>query len=349
MRRHRVDMSLAHRFVDKLKSAERRKGKGRKLGIKGPERAKPDPKEEDADEEDLPDTQPRDVDEEELEIFNRFRTTDIEDTFAEEAESGEIAAANNVDCGSINSDYFNISFDTDEDDTELEQESVIMEFTPFEDEPVIPADGFRRTVANMFRKMVSRQSLELLKKEQPEVIGDNYLPVSLKIPVIEDIDDYKKLDLLLFQDEKNIDDSKIKFNEFAEVLFYNGNYESKKSSKPTQPNRAYVPLHPEAPKKSGRGTFGRSFSLSKNSVRHPFSKTSKANSILKNKTNDNFEYETLQLRETDKVNFENFMMDFEHYEAMKMDQEPYLNNLRLNQLKNYYELEYYSNSVENTQ
>ncbi|CCE78010.1 Piso0_000622 [Millerozyma farinosa CBS 7064] len=346
MRRHRVDMSLAHRLVDKLKSAEKRKGKGWKSGIRSPASAKPDTKEEDADEEDLSDTQPKEVDEEELEIFNRFKTTDIENAFGEEAESGGIVAMNNVDCGSINSDYFNISFDTDDEDAESQQESVLMEFTPFEDEPVIPADGFRRTVAKMFRKMVSRQSLELLKKEQPEVIGDNYLPVSLKIPVIEDIDDYKKLDLSLFQDEKKIDDSKIKFNDFAEVMFYNGNYESTKSNKPVQPNRSYVHHQPETPKESGRSTIGRSFSLSKSSVRHPFSKTSKANSILKNKTNDNFEYETLQLREKDKVNFENFMMDFEHYEAMKMDQEPYLNNLRLNQLKNYYESEYYNKPVE---
>lgn len=339
-------MSLAHRLVDKLKSAERRKGKGWKLGINSPERAKPDPNEEDADETNLATSQSRGVDEEELEVFNRFKTVDLEDTIGEGSESGGIVTRNNVDCGSIDSDYFNISFDTDEEDIELEQEPIVMEFTPFEDEPVIPAEGFRKTVAKMFRKMVSRQSLELLKKEQSEIIGDNYLPVSLKIPVIEDIDDYKKLDLLLFQDEKNLDDSKIKFNEFAEVLFYNGNYETTNPNKQTQPSMQYVPLYPQTPKKLGRGTLGRSFSLSKNSVRYSFSKTSKANSILKNKTNDNFEYETLQLRETDKVNFENFMMDFEHYEAMKMDQEPYLNNLRLNQLKNYYELEYYDKPVE---
>ena len=155
-----------------------------------------------------------------------------------------------------------------------------------------------------------------------EYEGENYSPVSMKIPVIEDTEQYNRLDTLLF-DLLDAEDPRIKFNQYVDVLIYNGNYNTPGGNSGDT---------------TGSGRLWRNLSLRKNSFRNSYSpsKSSRVRPILKSKTNENYEYEAFQIREFDKINFENFMHNFEKYETSKLNQEPYLNDARISQLKNYY-------------
>jgi len=62
-----------------------------------------------------------------------------------------------------------------------------------------------------------------------------------------------------------------------------------------------------------------------------------AHSILKNKRNSNFETENLNTSKLDSVNYEHFMKMFEQGETQKLHNEQNISNLRLQQLKTYYQ------------
>lgn len=59
-------------------------------------------------------------------------------------------------------------------------------------------------------------------------------------------------------------------------------------------------------------------------------------SILKNKVNENLDWELSGSKNLDSVEFEDFYSNFKNNELLKLNQEPLLNNLRLIQLENYY-------------
>lgn len=59
-------------------------------------------------------------------------------------------------------------------------------------------------------------------------------------------------------------------------------------------------------------------------------------SILKNKFNENLDWELSGSKNLDSVEFEDFYSNFKNNELLKLNQEPLLNNLRLIQLENYY-------------
>lgn len=260
------------------------------------------------------------VSDDELEIFKKYRNNEIRRDRYKNIDGANVCGTNRSKANEIFGELLELDFDTI---SELDEdyESVIMEFTPFEEMPS-RTNSFRQSVKNKLKRFLSNSPTEMLTRLEYE--GENYSPVSMKIPVIEDTDQYNRLDTLLFE-HPSVEDPRIKFNQYVDVLIYNGNYNNNLDAGNSSDT-------------IGSGRLWRDLSLRKNSIRHPFttSKSQTVRPILKSKTNENYEYEAMQLKEFDKINFEKFMCNFENYETSKMKQEPHLNGARLNQLKNYY-------------
>lgn len=257
--------------------------------------------------------------EEKLEVFNKYRNNDIVSDRYKNIDGANVCGMNRSSLKEVFGELLDMDFDISSELFE-DSESVMMELTPFEEIPS-NTNSFRQSIKTKLKKLVSNSPTELLINKL-EYEGENYSPVSMKIPVIEDIEQYNRLDTLLF-DLLCIEDPRIKFNEYVDVLIYNGNYN-------TQGCNSNDTI--------GSGRLWRNLSLRKNTLRHSCitSKSQGVRPILKRKTNENYEYEALQIKEFDKINLEKFMHNFENYETSKLNQEPYLNDARLNQLKNYY-------------
>ena len=253
-----------------------------------------------------------------LEVFNRYRNNDIVGERYRNIDGIHGCAVNRSKVKEVFGELLDVDFDTSSELDE-DSESVMMELTPFEEIPP-RANSFRQSIKTKLRKLLSNSPTEMLNKLEYE--GENYSPVSMKIPVIEDTEQYNRLDTLLF-DLLDAEDPRIKFNQYVDVLIYNGNYNTPGGNSGDT---------------IGSGRLWRNLSLRKNSFRNSYapSKSPRVRPILKSKTNENYEYEAFQIREFDKINFENFMHNFEKYETSKLNQEPYLNDARINQLKNYY-------------
>lgn len=253
-----------------------------------------------------------------LEVFNRYRNNDILGERYRNIDGTHGCAVNRSKVKEVFGELLDVDFDTSSELDE-DSESVMMELTPFEEIPS-RTNSFRQAIKTKLRKLLSNSPTEMLNKLEYE--GENYSPVSMKIPVIEDTEQCNRLDTLLF-DIVDVEDPRIKFNQYVDVLIYNGNYNTPGGNSGDT---------------IGSGKLWRNLSLRKNSFRNSYaaSKSPRVRPILKSKTNENYEYEAFQIREFDKINFENFMHNFENYETSKLNQEPYLNDARLNQLKNYY-------------
>lgn len=253
-----------------------------------------------------------------LEVFNRYRNNDIVGERYRNIDGNSVCAMNRSKVKEVFGELLDMDFDTSSELNE-DDESVMMELTPFEEMPS-RTNSFRQSIKNKLRKLLSNSPTEMLNKFEYE--GENYSPVSMKIPVIEDAEQFNRLDTLLF-DLQDVEDPRIKFNQFVDVLVYNGNYNTPGGNSSDT---------------IGSGRLWRNLSLRKSFFRNNYtaSKSQRVRPILKSKTNENYEYEAFQIREFDKINFENFMNNFENYETCKLSQEPYLIDARLNQLKNYY-------------
>lgn len=271
-----------------------------------------------ASEEETTSNSSADIDTDELEVFNKYKVHGLgQEMFDLYKDAGTVPSDCNED-GGFFGEFLDINFDSASEMSS--DELVTMELTPFEE--IVSLSTLKQTIKNKFRRLLSASPAEF--PTVPDDYGENYSPVSIKMPVIEDTEQYNRLDLLIFHNEEA--DSKIKFNQFVDVLVYNGNYNTKVDS-------------------GGSGdsvygnTFRRRFTLSRNSFRNTFGtlRSPKISSILKNPNNNNYEYEVSQLKEIDKVNFESFITSFENYESCKLNQGPYLSDARLNQLRNYYE------------
>mmetsp|Transcript_8247 Transcript_8247/g.10307 ORF Transcript_8247/g.10307 Transcript_8247/m.10307 type:complete len:316 (+) Transcript_8247:77-1024(+) len=253
-----------------------------------------------------------------LDVFNRYRNNDIVGERYGNIDRNSECAMNRSKVKEVFGELLDMDFDTSSELNE-DDESVMMELTPFEEIPS-RSNSFRQSIKNKLRKLLSNPPSEMLNKLEYE--GENYSPISMKMPVIEDTEQYNRLDTLLF-DLQNVEDPRIKFNQYVDVLVYNGNYNTPGGNLSDT---------------IGSGRLWRNLSLRKSSFRNNYtaSKSQIVRPILKSKTNENYEYEAFQIREFDKINFENFMNNFENYETCKLNQEPYLIDARLNQLKNYY-------------
>lgn len=253
---------------------------------------------------------------EQFEVFNKYRNNDIIGDRYRNIDGNHMCVTNKSTIQEIFGDLLEIDFDTCSELNE-EDEGVIMELTPFEEVPS-QANSLRRAIKNKLKRLVSHSPTVFHERHEYE--GDNYSPLSMRIPVIEDTEYNNRLDILLFEIPVT-DDPRIKFNEYVDVLIYNGNYTAKPDIE-TSPG-------------SG-GKLWRNLSLRKNSIRQTITSSQRIRPILRSKTNENYEYEALQVKAYDNINFEKFMDNFENRETSKLNQEPYLNGARINQLKNYY-------------
>lgn len=161
-----------------------------------------------------------------------------------------------------------------------------LQMSPFEDDldhqetPEPERKGFRSTVYDKCRQLFATYST--MSEEDWQSIGQKYNPVWLQIPLTEGPqENYKKLNLLLFEPPEQGEDTRIQFSQFADVLVYNGNYETKIDGGRNQ----YCNLASRNRSKD----FFKSYSFNK------------TGSILKNKFNLNYEFEALLLRLLDKI------------------------------------------------
>lgn len=170
---------------------------------------------------------------------------------------------------------------------EQEKNDTGLQMSPFEEDPDLQEmekpekKGFRSTVYDKCRQLFAAYSTA--SEEDWQSIGQKYNPVWLQIPLTEGPrENYKKLNLLLFEPpELHSEDTRIKFSQFADVLVYNGNYETKIDESESHYSRL--------PSRNRSKDFFKSYR---------FNQTS---SILKNKFNLNYEFEALLLRLLDRI------------------------------------------------
>ena len=98
-----------------------------------------------------------------------------------------------------------------------------LQMSPFEDDldhqetPEPERKGFRSTVYDKCRQLFATYST--MSEEDWQSIGQKYNPVWLQIPLTEGPqENYKKLNLLLFEPPEQGEDTRIQFSQFADVL-----------------------------------------------------------------------------------------------------------------------------------
>lgn len=275
------------------------------------------------------------VDTECLEVYNKFRSRECElEWFFDENPPSDSLRDQKPEFD------FNFDFDVSSQLSQSSEGEVEFLLTPLEE----PPDFCETITKNQFLQKLKNALLPRYSADLPcsyDLFEDeSFEPVSLRIPVskVDEKGGLERNARFHKLEHNRMVDPKIKFSRFADVLVYNCNGEAPIAKPNTLNITEMNPRDSRNNAKTGYVTIATSDPYSPPYEENEFYSATmpKKTSILKNKTNHNYDVETLQLREIDKVNFESFINNFEKGEFRKLGQESFLNNCRLKQLRNYY-------------